>query len=161
MFCMAKEMMEKLDREAFGNCILSMTQTVADILGLYVLAKYAGLFTDEAGVDSCSLPIVPLFETIDDLQRGSEMMEEFLNIPVVQRSVEQIGGVQEVMVGYSDSNKDGGFFTANWELTKAQAELTAIGEKTGIPISFFHHLFGHTEHAKCRFRGIIQIFKGR
>ena len=138
MFCMAKEMMEKLDREAFGNCILSMTQTVADILGLYVLAKYAGLFTDEAGIDSCSLPIVPLFETIDDLQRGSEMMEEFLNIPVVQRSVEQIGGVQEVMVGYSDSNKDGGFFTANWELTKAQAELTAIGEKTGIPISFFH-----------------------
>ncbi len=138
MFCMAKEMMEKLDREAFGNCILSMTQTVADILGLYVLAKYAGLFTDEAGVDKCTLPIVPLFETIDDLQRGSEMMEEFLSIPVVRRSVEQVGGVQEVMVGYSDSNKDGGFFTANWELTKAQAELTAIGEKAGIPISFFH-----------------------
>jgi phosphoenolpyruvate carboxylase len=138
MFCMAREMMEKLDREAFGNCILSMTQTVADILGLYVLAKYAGLFTDKAGIDKCTLPIVPLFETIDDLQRGSEMMEEFLNIPVVQRSVGQIGGVQEVMVGYSDSNKDGGFFTANWELTKAQAELTTIGEKTGIPISFFH-----------------------
>jgi len=138
MFCMAREMMEKLDREAFGNFILSMTQTVADILGLYVLAKYAGLFTDKAGIDKCTLPIVPLFETIDDLQRGAEMMEEFLSIPVVRRSVEQVGGVQEVMVGYSDSNKDGGFFTANWELTKAQAELTAIGEKTGIPISFFH-----------------------
>ena len=138
MFCMAKEMMEKLDREAFGNCILSMTQTVADILGLYVLAKYAGLFSDKAGIEKCTLPIVPLFETIDDLQRGSEMMEEFLSIPVVRRSVEQVGGVQEVMVGYSDSNKDGGFFTANWELTKAQAELTAIGEKSGIPISFFH-----------------------
>ncbi len=138
MFCMVKEMMEKLDREAFGNCILSMTQTVADILGLYVLAKYAGLFTDKASIDKCTLPIVPLFETIDDLQRSSEMMEEFLSIPVVRRSVEQVGGVQEVMLGYSDSNKDGGFFTANWQLTKTQAELTIVGEKAGIPISFFH-----------------------
>ncbi len=138
MFCMARDMMEKLDREAFGNCILSMTQTVADILGLYLLAKYAGLFTDKAGVDKCTIPIVPLFETIDDLQRGSEMMEELLSIPVVRRSVEQVGDVQEVMVGYSDSNKDGGFFTANWELTKAQAKLTEVGEKAGIPISFFH-----------------------
>lgn len=138
MFCMTKKMMKRLDREAFGNCILSMTKTVADILGLYLLAKYAGLFTDKAGIDTCTLSIVPLFETIDDLQRGSVIMEELLNIQVVRRSVEKMGGVQEVMVGYSDSNKDGGFFTANWELTKAQAKMTAVGETVGVPISFFH-----------------------
>ena len=84
------------------------------------------------------LPIVPLFETIDDLQRGPEMMTELFTIPIIKQSIKHQTGVQEVMIGYSDSNKDGGYFTANWELTKAQANLTKIGEEAGIPISFFH-----------------------
>jgi phosphoenolpyruvate carboxylase len=138
LFQMTAEMMNKLDREAFGHFILSMTQSVSDILGVYLLAKYAGLFSDDKAVESSRLPIVPLFETIDDLQRAPEMMKELLGIAVIKRSIQAQTGVQEVMIGYSDSNKDGGFFTANWELTKAQAKLTQTGTEAGIPISFFH-----------------------
>lgn len=138
LFKLAAEMMDKLDREAFGPFILSMTQSVPDILAVYCLAKYAGLFIDHESTECCCLPIAPLFETIDDLQRAPEMMTELLNTPVIRRSIKEQGGVQEVMIGYSDSNKDGGFFTANWELTKAQAILTQTGEENGIPISFFH-----------------------
>jgi phosphoenolpyruvate carboxylase len=138
LFKLAAEMIDKLDREAFGYFILSMTQSVADILGVYVLAKYAGLYADKQGAGNCRLPIVPLFETIDDLQRAPMIMKELLNMPVVKRSVKGLGGIQEVMIGYSDSNKDGGYFTANWELTKAQEKLTKIGEECNIPISFFH-----------------------
>jgi phosphoenolpyruvate carboxylase len=138
MFQMAREVRQQVDREAFGHSILSMTQSVADILGIYLLCKYAGLFSDAAGVESCTLPIVPLFETIDDLRRAPAIMRELLAIPLVRRSVAGQGGVQEVMIGYSDSNKDGGYFTSNWELCKAQANLTRVGEESGIPISFFH-----------------------
>ena len=138
LFKLAAEMIDTLDREAFGQFILSMTHSVPDILGVYCLAKYAGLFIDQEATECCRLPIVPLFETIDDLQRAPEIMTELLNTPVVRRSIKDQGGVQEVMIGYSDSNKDGGFFTANWELTKAQASLTQTGEENGIPISFFH-----------------------
>lgn len=138
LFQMTAEMMVQLDREAFGHFILSMTQSVNDILGVYLLAKYSGLFTGAKGEDYSKLPIVPLFETIDDLQRGPEMMKELLSIPVIQRSIKAQTGTQEVMIGYSDSNKDGGYLTANWELTKAQANLTKTGEEAGVPISFFH-----------------------
>lgn len=138
LFQICGEMMDKLDREAFGHFILSMTQSVSDILGVYLLAKFAGLFSGKDGKEYSRLPIVPLFETIDDLQRAPDMMNELLNIPVIKRSINAQTGVQEVMIGYSDSNKDGGYFTANWELTKAQASLTKTGQNAGIPISFFH-----------------------
>ena len=138
LFKLAAEMMDKLDREAFGHFILSMTHSVPDILGVYCLAKYAGLFIDQEGTECCRLPIAPLFETIDDLQRAPEIMTELLNTPVIRRSIKEQGGVQEVMIGYSDSNKDGGFFTANWELAKTQASLTQVGEENGFPIAFFH-----------------------
>lgn len=138
LFKLIREMMEELDREAFGHFILSMTQSVNDILGIYLLAKYAGLFIDPEGTENCRLPIVPLFETIDDLQRAPVMMKELLNTPLIKRSVKDQGGYQEVMIGYSDSNKDGGYLTANWELNKAQASMTRVGNECGIPIVFFH-----------------------
>lgn len=138
LFRLIAEMSEELDREAFGHFILSMTQSVNDILGIYLLAKYTGLFIDQPGTEICKLPIIPLFETIDDLQCAPEMMQELLNTPVVRRSVKEQGGSQEVMIGYSDSNKDGGYFTANWELNRAQTGMTRIGEECGIPIVFFH-----------------------
>jgi len=115
-----------------------MTRSVADILGVYLLAKYAGLFADPEGVEHCTLPIVPLFETVEDLKRAPGIMKELLAAPVVRRSVRAQGGVQEVMIGYSDSNKDGGFFTSNWELSRAQSRLTRIGAEAGIAVSFFH-----------------------
>jgi phosphoenolpyruvate carboxylase len=115
-----------------------MTRSVSDVLGAYLLAKTAGLFADTAGVESCTLPIVPLFETIEDLQRAPAIMKELLNIPLVRRSVRAQGGIQEVMIGYSDSNKDGGFLASNWELYKAQIKLTRVGREAGVPIGFFH-----------------------
>jgi len=138
LFRVVREMRADLDREAFGGFVLSMTREVADVLGAYLLAKEGGLFADEAGTESSTLPIVPLFETIEDLHRAPAMMRELLSIPVVRRTVRALGGTQEVMIGYSDSNKDGGFFASNWELFKAQARLTRVGEELGVPIAFFH-----------------------
>jgi phosphoenolpyruvate carboxylase len=138
MFQLVRRLREEIDREAFGAFVLSMTQSVSDVLGAYLLAKLGGLFADTAGVESCTLPIVPLFETIDDLQRAPGIMRELLGVPLVKRSVRAQGGVQEVMIGYSDSNKDGGFLTSNWELYKAQIKLTRVGKELGVPIAFFH-----------------------
>jgi phosphoenolpyruvate carboxylase len=138
MFQLVRELREEIDREAFGTFVLSMTRSASDVLGAYLLAKTAGLFADTAGVESCTLPIVPLFETIEDLQRAPAIMKELLAVPLVRRSVRAQGGVQEVMIGYSDSNKDGGFLTSNWELSKAQIKLTRLGKEAGVPMAFFH-----------------------
>jgi phosphoenolpyruvate carboxylase len=138
MFQLVRQLREEIDREAFGTFVLSMTRSVSDVLGAYLLAKHARLFADTAGVESCTLPIVPLFETIEDLQRAPAIMRELLAVPLVRRSVRAQGGVQEVMIGYSDSNKDGGFLTSNWELSKAQIKLTRLGKEAGVPIAFFH-----------------------
>jgi len=131
-------MREQLDREAIGSFILSMTHDVQDVLGAYLFAKEAGLFADAAGTESCTLPIVPLFESIDDLRRAPDIVRELLQVPLVRRSVRAQGGVFEVMIGYSDSNKDGGFLPANWELAKTQLRLTRLGRECGVPIAFFH-----------------------
>ena len=132
------EMREHCDREAFGTLILSMTHSAADVLGVYLLAKHAGLFNDVQAVERCTLPVVPLLETIPDLRCAPAILKELLAVPLVQRSLHLHGGVQEVMIGYSDSNKDGGYFTANWELAKAQRTMTRLGEEHGVRIAFFH-----------------------
>jgi phosphoenolpyruvate carboxylase len=137
-FALVGEMRADLDREAVGCFILSMTRSVNDILGGYLLAKEARIYLDSPGVEICQLPIVPLFETIEDLRAAPMIMKDLLSIPLVRRSVRWQGGFHEVMIGYSDSNKDGGYFASNWELYKAQAKLTEIGEQAGIPIAFFH-----------------------
>ena len=128
----------EIDREAFGALILSMTRSAADILGAYLLAKEGGLFADAAAVERCTLPIVPLLETIPDLRRAPAILKELLAVPLVQRSLHVQGKTQEVMIGYSDSNKDGGYLTAHWELAKAQSSLTRLGREHGVAIAFFH-----------------------
>lgn len=138
MLRLVPELRLAVDREAFGAFVLSMTRSAADVLGVYLLAKHAGLYADEAGIESCTLPIVPLFETIDDLRGAPAIVRELLATPLVRRSVRAQGGVQEVMIGYSDSNKDGGFLTSNWELYKAQLKLARLGRECGVPIAFFH-----------------------
>ena len=129
---------EDIDRDAFGALILSMTRSAADILGVYLLAKEGNLFADAAAVERCTLPIVPLLETIPDLRRAADILKEVLAVPLVQRSLYVQGKIQEVMIGYSDSNKDGGYLTAHWELAKAQRSLTRLGSEHGIAIAFFH-----------------------
>ena len=131
-------MMDKLDNEAFGNFILSMTKTVNDILGVYFLAKITGIFSGENEKEFSRLSIVPLFETIEDLRSAPKIVQELLAVPIISKTIKQKTGIQEVMIGYSDSNKDGGYFTANWELNRAQASLTRVGNEAGIPVSFFH-----------------------
>lgn len=138
IFRMVRTMREQVDRNAFGAFILSMTHHATDVLGVYLLAKQAGLFSDAAGMESCTLPVVPLLETIDDLRRAPEILRELLAVPMVKRSIRAQGGVLEVMIGYSDSNKDGGFFASNWELSKAQTKIARVGRELGITISFFH-----------------------
>lgn len=137
-FRLIQETRGHLDREAFGTYILSMTRSSADVLGVYLLAKEGGLFSDTAAVETCTLPIVPLFETIDDLRAAPAIMRELLALPLVRRSIRSQGGVQDVMIGYSDSNKDGGFLASNWELYKAQVRLTKLSKELKVPISFFH-----------------------
>ncbi len=138
MFRLARDEKEEFDREAFGNFVLSMTRSAADVLGAYLLAKEADLYHDATRVEACVLPISPLFETITDLRAAPAIMRELLSQPLVRRSARMQGGTQEVMIGYSDSNKDGGFLSSNWELAKAQDKLTKIGAEAGIPIAFFH-----------------------
>ena len=124
--------------DAIGRFVLSMTQRASDILGVYVLARYAGAFTDVAARDACLVQVVPLLETIGDLRNGPDILSKLFDYPVVRRTVREAGGCQEVMVGYSDSNKDGGYFTASWEVSKAQMRLGRVGQERGIEISFFH-----------------------
>jgi phosphoenolpyruvate carboxylase len=138
LFTLIKEMRDRVDREAFGGFILSMTRSAVDVLAVYLLAKEAALFADSAAVETCTLPVVPLFETINDLRAAPAIMRELLSVPMVRRSIRAQGGVQEVMIGYSDSNKDGGFLASNWELYKAQLKLTRLGKELGVPIGFFH-----------------------
>jgi phosphoenolpyruvate carboxylase len=137
-FRIIARMREEIDRDAFGALILSMTRSAADILGVYLMAKEAGLFADAAAVERCTLPIVPLLETIPDLRRAAAILKELLAVPMVQRSLHVQGKIQEVMIGYSDSNKDGGYLTAHWELAKAQSSLTRLGSEHGVTIAFFH-----------------------
>ncbi len=133
-----RETLDGPDPQAIGAFILSMTQSGDDILGLYLLAKYCGLFSDSASRETCRIKVVPLFETIEDLRAGPAIMEELLNNSIVQNSVRSHGNAQEIMLGYSDSNKDGGFFCASFELFEAQRRLIRVGEKSGVAISFFH-----------------------
>ena len=138
LMALIRETLNGPDPRAINAFVLSMTRSATDILGLYLLAKYSGLFTDEAAIESSHLAIVPLFETIDDLQRAPAIMEEFLKLPLVRRTIKAQGGRQEIMLGYSDSNKDGGFFCASYELYEAQRKLIAIARKHGVKLSFFH-----------------------
>jgi len=137
-FRMIGRVRNQIDREAIGALILSMTRSAADVLGVYLLAKEGGLFADAAAVERCTLPIVPLLETIPDLRRAAAILKELLAVPLVQRSLHGQGKIQEVMIGYSDSNKDGGYLTAHWELAKAQSGLTRLGSEHGVTIAFFH-----------------------
>lgn len=127
---------------AVPNYIISMCQSVSDLLEAAILLKEAGLL-DVSGAahgDQVYVPvgIVPLFETIDDLQRGATILQEALALPVYRSIVAARGRHQEVMLGYSDSNKDGGYLAANWALYRAELDLVEAARKTGIRLRLFH-----------------------
>ena len=122
--------------QVIESWIVAMTRDIDDLLAVLVLAKEAGLVVSEEGISRIS--IVPLFEEIEDLRRSHEVMDAYLSIPEIKSLVEQSGGIVEVMLGYSDSNKDGGIMTSQWELYKAQRELRTVGQKHGVAIRLFH-----------------------
>ena len=124
--------------QAVPNYIISMCQSVSDILEAAILLKEAGLLDASSEHPYSPVGIVPLFETIDDLQRGSSILEAALDIPLYRSVVTARGEHQEVMLGYSDSNKDGGYLTANWALYRAELDLVESARKTGIRLRLFH-----------------------
>lgn len=132
--------------DAIGTLIVSMTRSLSDLLAVYLLCREAGLITTtEDGSLVCKLPVVPLFETIEDLEHSHDIMSAFLAHPFTKRSLEYQRQVnnkktksQMIMIGYSDSNKDGGILASQWNLFKAQTKLAELGHKQKTNIIFFH-----------------------
>lgn len=130
--------------ELFGpdciqNYLISMAEGVSDMLEVLLLSKEAGLFSWEAdGSVRSSLNVCPLFETIEDLRAAPEIIGRLFSNAVYRKQLEARGNLQEIMLGYSDSNKDGGYLTANWELYKSQKSMYAAATQHGISLKFFH-----------------------
>ena len=127
------EARQGVDPDAVGSFILSMTRSTDDLLAVYLLAKYAG-----ATGDALDLAIVPLFETIDDLRNAPLILIDLIAVPSARRSLKRQGTKIEIMLGYSDSNKDGGFICSTWELEKAQRKITKCLKPLGFMPTFFH-----------------------
>jgi phosphoenolpyruvate carboxylase len=123
---------------AIPNYIISMCQSVSDMLEAAILLKEVGLLDASGDEPYAPVGIVPLFETIDDLQQGSSILEAVLDLPLYRAVVTARGDSQEVMLGYSDSNKDGGYLAANWALYRAELDLVESARKTGIRLRLFH-----------------------
>ncbi|MDE2115557.1 MAG: phosphoenolpyruvate carboxylase [Hyphomicrobiales bacterium] len=120
--------------DCIRNCIISKAASLSDILEAALLLKEAGLIR----LGSASVNVVPLFETIDDLRRAAQIMDQAFNCAPYRAIVAANGNLQEIMLGYSDSNKDGGFVTSGWELYKAEIELVEVFRKHGIGLRLFH-----------------------
>jgi phosphoenolpyruvate carboxylase len=133
----AARVLAALGPEAIRQYVISKTESVSDLLEVAVMLKEAGLVTPGEAPAS-RLQVVPLFETIGDLRRAPATMRAWFALPQAKAMVDSLGGVQEVMLGYSDSNKDGGYVTSNWELYKAETELVAVFREAGVRLRFFH-----------------------
>ncbi|HTL70066.1 MAG TPA: phosphoenolpyruvate carboxylase, partial [Candidatus Eisenbacteria bacterium] len=136
---MMKKIQDRRDPRLAEDYIVSMTESPADMLALFLLAKETGLIR-LAGkkVSKSRIGIVPLFETIGALDRAHEVMDRLFSTPVYKSYLRSRGDVQEVMLGYSDSSKDGGYLTANWKLYLAQKRLAQTAEKHQIKLELFH-----------------------
>ena len=127
-----------LDKDSFGGYIISMTHGVSDMLEVMILAKEIGLWSYREGEVQTKLDIVPLFETIEDLEASSSLMAQMFDDEVFGKQVAARGNFQEIMLGYSDSNKDGGYWMANWALDKAQFDLGSVCRKFNVDFRLFH-----------------------
>ncbi|MCG8373597.1 MAG: phosphoenolpyruvate carboxylase, partial [Balneolales bacterium] len=127
-----------LDPNSFGSYIISMTHGVSDMLEVLLIAKELGLWSYIDGKVATKLDVVPLFETIEDLGASANLMAQMFDDPLFRKQVEARGNFQEIMLGYSDSNKDGGYWMANWALNKAQYSLGTMCRQYGIDFRLFH-----------------------
>lgn len=147
VFRVTRRVRDEIAADAIRTCIVSMTQEASDLLAVLVLAKQAGLIETTLDVAETDPPesqpgarffVCPLFETIDDLQRAPSIMGVLFDNPVYRRMLELRNNLQEVMIGYSDSSKDGGILTSSWELYKAQERLWEVARRHGIELRLFH-----------------------
>ena len=132
----AREIRQRYGARAIRNYIISHTEAVSDLLEVLLLQKEGGLLKVSQGMSE--VMVIPLFETIPDLQRAASIMETWMALPPVARIIEHQGRLQEVMLGYSDSNKDGGFLTSNWELYQAELKLVEVFERANVKLRLFH-----------------------
>ncbi len=123
---------------ALDTYIVSMTEHSSDLLSILLFAKEAGIWSHDAAVNKRKICIVPLFETIEDLRRAPQMFEELLSNVVYRKYLAELGDLQEIMIGYSDSGKNGGIVTANWELYKVQKKLVTFAHNNKIELRLFH-----------------------
>ena len=138
LFGVLSEHIASFGSEGIGSFIVSMTRSPEDLFTVVLLAREGELIHVADGEVMMPFQIVPLFETIDDLDRSSDVLGAFLKHPCIARSLKMKGSVQDVMIGYSDSNKDGGILASFWGLHCAQEKLLALSESLGQPIRFFH-----------------------
>ena len=144
----AREVRQRYGDRAIRNYIISHTETVSDLLEVLLLQKETGLLHIEWDSPSkqgskgtqaqMELMVIPLFETIPDLRCAADIMQRFMALPQVRHLIAKQGELQEVMLGYSDSNKDGGFLTSNWELYKAETRLIELFNNAGVKLRLFH-----------------------
>ncbi|HEP1358640.1 TPA: phosphoenolpyruvate carboxylase [Streptococcus pyogenes] len=134
IYTTARELKDKLGEEVIKQHIISHTESVSDMFELAIMLKEVGLVDQQRA----RVQIVPLFETIEDLDNARDIMVAYLSHDIVKSWIATNRNYQEIMLGYSDSNKDGGYLASGWTLYKAQNELTAIGEEHGVKITFFH-----------------------
>jgi len=138
---MARQIRAQFGPRAIRNYIISHTESVSDLLEVLLLQKETGLLrldVHAGGALDAELMAIPLFETIPDLRCAADIMNDMLSLPLVRALITRQGELQEVMLGYSDSNKDGGFLTSNWELYKAEVQLVHVFQKQGVKLRLFH-----------------------
>ena len=130
LFRTVRRAYQRLGRDAIDTYIISMTQQVSDVLAVLVMARDAGC--------GDGLDITPLFETVDDLDRAPQVLDELLRCEPYREHVRLRGDHQQVMIGYSDSNKDGGYLAATWQLQSAQRTLAEVADRHGVKLTLFH-----------------------
>lgn len=130
----ARHLKNLLGEDVIKQHIISHTESVSDMLEQAIMLKEYDLVDSQ----KARIQVVPLFETVEDLQNAREIMKEYLSFDIVKRWLVSQNNYQEIMLGYSDSNKDGGYLASCWNLYKAQKDLTAIGEEDGVKITFMH-----------------------
>lgn len=134
IFKTARVLKDKLGDDVIRQTIISRATSLSDMLELAILLKEVGLVDTERA----RVQIVPLFETIEDLDHSEETMRKYLSLSLAKKWIDSRNNYQEIMLGYSDSNKDGGYLSSCWTLYKAQQQLTAIGDEFGVKVTFFH-----------------------
>lgn len=130
----ARQLKDRLGEDVIKQHIISHTESVSDMLEQAIMLKEYNLVDSE----KTRIQVVPLFETVEDLLNAREIITQYLSFPIVKKWLVSQNNYQEIMLGYSDSNKDGGYLASCWNLYKAQKDLTAIGEKLGVKITYMH-----------------------